>query len=105
MIACPKGDGVMFQSHVGAGHRTRSSDGLIIHSFRHCEGEAGTEPAPSTSIPIMIGFERPFARHANIIGLLLGELRSEERRVGKEGVSMGRSRWSPLPLKKKKKNT
>src|SRR3546814_11727295 len=25
--------------------------------------------------------------------------RSEERRVGKEGVSMGRSRWAPLPYK------
>src|SRR3546814_14993563 len=26
--------------------------------------------------------------------------RSEERRVGKESVSKGRSRWSPYPLKK-----
>src|SRR3546814_18943575 len=29
--------------------------------------------------------------------------RSEERRVGKEGVSTGRSRWSPYHKKKKKK--
>src|SRR3546814_11365811 len=29
--------------------------------------------------------------------------RSEERRVGKECVSKGRSRWSPEPEKKKKK--
>src|SRR3546814_16045102 len=28
--------------------------------------------------------------------------RSEERRVGKECVSTGRSRWSPYPSKKKK---
>src|SRR3546814_18768300 len=28
--------------------------------------------------------------------------RSEERRVGKGGVSTGRSRWSPFPYKKKK---
>src|SRR3546814_12211244 len=30
--------------------------------------------------------------------------RSEERRVGKEGVSTCRSRWSPYPSKKKKIN-
>src|SRR3546814_12223206 len=30
--------------------------------------------------------------------------RSEERRVGKEGVSMCRSRWSPDHSKKKKQN-
>src|SRR3546814_13430656 len=29
--------------------------------------------------------------------------RSEERRVGKECVSTGRSRWSPYPEKKKRK--
>src|SRR3546814_17170802 len=31
--------------------------------------------------------------------------RAEERRVGKEGVSTGRSRWSPYTKKKKKKKT
>src|SRR3546814_20021940 len=31
--------------------------------------------------------------------------RSEERRVGKEGVSTGRSRWSPIHYKKKINNT
>src|SRR3546814_11689806 len=31
-------------------------------------------------------------------------LRSEERRVGKEGVGTGRSRWSPDNEKKKTKN-
>src|SRR3546814_14316032 len=33
-----------------------------------------------------------------------GKDRSEERRVGKECVSTCRSRWSPCPEKKKKKN-
>src|SRR3546814_11103785 len=32
-------------------------------------------------------------------------LRSEERRVGKECVSTCRSRWSPSPLKKKRRTT
>src|SRR3546814_19492282 len=33
-------------------------------------------------------------------GLGLGIVRSEERRVGKEGVSQCRSRWVPFPSKK-----
>src|SRR3546814_16641106 len=32
-------------------------------------------------------------------------LSSEERRVGKEWVSTGRSQWVPFPLKKNNKNT
>src|SRR5256885_10244282 len=45
------------------------------------------------SVPVVVGLERPFDRHAEVGRLLLGELRerSEERRVGKEC----RSRWSP----------
>src|SRR3546814_18206525 len=40
------------------------------------------------------------------VGEVLGSnLRSEERRVGKECVSTCRSRWSPYPSKKKKKKT
>src|SRR3546814_12342137 len=35
----------------------------------------------------------------------LGTQRSEARRVGKECVSTGRSRWSPYHSKKKKNNT
>src|SRR3546814_13332020 len=34
----------------------------------------------------------------------LARVRSEERRVGKGGVSTCRSRWSPYPYKKKKNN-
>src|SRR3546814_13062800 len=35
--------------------------------------------------------------------VLQSKIRSEERRVGKECVSTGRSRWSPYHSKKKKK--
>src|SRR3546814_12948363 len=34
---------------------------------------------------------------AGVVALHHGHLRSEERRVGKECVSTGRSRWSPYP--------
>src|SRR3546814_12190424 len=43
---------------------------------------------------------------SNLQSLEGGEVgRSEERRVGQEGVSTCRSRWSPYHLQKKKKNT
>src|SRR3546814_19141502 len=112
-------------SHVSiACHTDRgaaSSDGRADHYFSVVE-----RGRPLVrSIPIMIGLERPFDRHADIIGLLLGELaelhaqlvevqrrdlfvemlgqdiRSEESRVGKECVRKFRSRWSPYHLKKK----
>src|SRR3546814_15284411 len=38
------------------------------------------------------------------LGVALYDPRSEERRVGKEGVSTCRSRWSPYHKKKKKKH-
>src|SRR3546814_12086707 len=41
----------------------------------------------------------------SIVPLITIIARSEERRVGKEGVSAGRSRWSPGHSKKKKKKT
>src|SRR3546814_17085828 len=37
------------------------------------------------------------------MGFTVTGLRSEERRVGKRGVSTGRSRWMPCNKKKKKK--
>src|SRR3546814_19373655 len=40
---------------------------------------------------------------ANVDAALKMPGRSEERRVGTECVSTGRSRWSPYPLKTKKK--
>src|SRR3546814_14030850 len=49
----------------------------------------------------------PFALRAGnrLLHLLIAnwDLRSEERRVGKECVSKGRARWSTYHLKKKKK--
>src|SRR3546814_13141289 len=45
-------------------------------------------------------FERPRAAEQDARIERAG--RSEERRVGKEGVSTGRSRWSPYHYKKKK---
>src|SRR3546814_11859143 len=51
--------------------------------------------------------DKPIAQSSpeEVTGLITGALeRSEERRVGKECVSTGRSRWSPYHLKKKKQN-
>src|SRR3546814_12972271 len=45
--------------------------------------------------------ERPADLALQIEYLLVGEHRSEERRVGKECVSTCRSRWSPYHSKKK----
>src|SRR3546814_11787325 len=43
-------------------------------------------------------------RTASVAGLLVFQVRSDDRRVGKECVSKGRSRWSPYHKKKNKKN-
>src|SRR3546814_13222292 len=51
----------------------------------------------------MGGRAKPFGVDAAQVPALVR--RSEERRVGKECVSTGRSRWSPSPSKKKKQNT
>src|SRR3546814_12272331 len=40
----------------------------------------------------------------DIQGAAQGSVRSEERRVGKESVSTGRSRWSPYPYKNTKQD-
>src|SRR3546814_12960356 len=54
-------------------------------------------------------YDRYFAAQSDIprigVGWSVPEVRSEERRVGKECVSTCRSRWSPYPSKKKKNNT
>src|SRR3546814_18872441 len=44
-----------------------------------------------------------FVFFADVGDAPVGRERSEERRVGKECVSTGRSRWAPYPKKKKKK--
>src|SRR3546814_16728802 len=48
------------------------------------------------------GRVRPVARRQGVVQRV-DVSRSEERRVGKEGVSTCRSRWSPYHYKKKKK--
>src|SRR3546814_12001093 len=45
--------------------------------------------------------EVDLARHVNEVGDVAPDERSEEGRGGKEGVSTGRSRWSPEHLTKK----
>src|SRR3546814_13210320 len=48
-----------------------------------------------------IGHHRRGLRHRKgKVEAVPAVLRSEERRVGKEGVSTGRARWSPYPSKK-----
>src|SRR3546814_15028641 len=47
----------------------------------------------------LVGLGQPGLREAEILGI---GLRSEERRVGKEGVSTCRTRWSPFHYNKKK---
>src|SRR3546814_15666606 len=57
-------------------------------------------PTPGLIIPLELVFDfEGFAFNLE----LTGELRSEERRVGKECVSTCRSRWSPYHYKKKYK--
>src|SRR3546814_19933717 len=57
------------------------------------ESLQGLDPAAQ-----MHGLARKRARQADL------DVRSAERRVGKEGVRTCRSRWSPDSKKKKKKN-
>src|SRR3546814_15846351 len=40
-------------------------------------------------------FNKPYKKSARIVGDVIGKYRSEERRVGKEGVGTCRSRWWP----------
>src|SRR3546814_9145333 len=49
------------------------------------------------------GFARARAPHQTLIDLAREPARSEERRVGKEGVSKGSSRWAPPHEKNKRK--
>src|SRR3546814_12126735 len=60
-------------------------------------------PAPGAAATAQRAPRGVFAitRHPMMWGFALWELRSDERRVGKEGVSTFRSRWSPSNLKKK----
>src|SRR3546814_12542045 len=70
-------------------NRTR----IPIRHLQHIEnGECDALPAPTYSI----GFARSYANVVGLNGSEIGvELRSEERRVGKECVSTCRTRWWP----------
>src|SRR3546814_11257075 len=70
------------------GPRERSSPAALLPQADVLESEGGAaSPAP----PFPVG--RTTAR-SSVLGLV-DQLRSEERRVGKECVSTCRSRWSP----------
>src|SRR3546814_1015274 len=52
----------------------------------------------------MLSAHQPYGRYPERMKIYAREVRSEERRVGKECVSTCRSRWSPYHLKKNKSN-
>src|SRR3546814_19179548 len=66
---------------------------MFVQRQHRALGEAGVDA------------ERQRRRHQHLVEVagnqLREALRSEERRGGKECVSTGRSRWSPVPTKKK----
>src|SRR3546814_16065949 len=68
--------------------------GSYVQSYRFAVADGMTGPARARAISwVMVG-----GLFAAVIG---PQLRSEERRVGKECVSTCRSRWSPYHYKKK----
>src|SRR3546814_12313664 len=79
-------------------------------STGHCRGSPAqrqqrrtpSHPASLVSAANLLQVQPPLCRR-NRGGHPMAQLRSEERRVGKEWVSTCRSRWSPYPYKKKKK--
>src|SRR3546814_11703263 len=75
----------------------RHSKGTKRHDALHIEGQAldWREVTPAAYVKgVDRGSDDPYVAAGN---------RSEERRVGKEGVSPGRSRWAPEHKKKKDK--
>src|SRR3546814_11979929 len=71
-------------------------DGLAACAVEDDEADLLGEILPR-GVEAEIEFAREGAQHLHVI-------RSEERRVGKEGVSTCRSRWSQCPYKKKTQN-
>src|SRR3546814_12226971 len=51
--------------------------------------------------PRVLGWMAPLGFAAKVLSDRIGVARSEERRVGKEGVGSGRSRWWPAHYKTK----
>src|SRR3546814_20474065 len=68
--------------------------------------DGADEQAVAGLLPVVPPLQRPFGVDQDVADVLdvadlVGSLRSEERRVGKEWVSTCRSRWSPYHYKKK----
>src|SRR3546814_14045908 len=60
--------------------------------------------APAGGRTAVLRSRRSAHRH-RVVSMDRGRSRSEERRVGKECVSTGRSRWSPYHSKKNQKHS
>src|SRR3546814_11596379 len=79
----------------------RSSSGWSLTGWRAL-GERGRGNGLFVAPVEANGNSLRFAIAATVIAVVLGGLRSEERRVGEECVSTCRSRWSPKHSKKHK---
>src|SRR3546814_17648716 len=89
----------LFRSHHGR-YGQEEAD-----AHRHAgHGNRGLPRAPDDVLASDIQDQKRPADHSPSTGLTRSPSRSEERRVGKECVSTGRSRWSPYPSQKKKTN-
>src|SRR3546814_15070761 len=76
--------------HFGAEQGDRARDAILARGGERVEIEAAARAG--------LGAARKRLQH---MGAACDAASSEERRVGKEGVSKCRFRWSPYPLKKK----
>src|SRR3546814_17851024 len=74
---------------------------LTHHTGVHCilTGEIAAIGEPADGKRVGAGGGRGEGEHGigGLAAIIVLTDRSEERRVGKEGVSTGRSRWSPYP--------
>src|SRR3546814_13076428 len=73
----------------------KSGDGRkgVLAAIEQAQAErAEVEPPPPAKVPNVTG---DATRYARLRAAEIDQARSEERRVGKEGVSTCRSRWPP----------
>src|SRR3546814_11948604 len=83
-----------------AGKRLKPSTLMMGHGFDPALSEGALKPPIFLTSTFV--FENAAAGKRHFEGVTGVRPRSEGRRVGKEGVSTCRSRWSPYPKKKKK---
>src|SRR3546814_20551065 len=89
----------LFRSlHISAIHATRLSIAIPLHATLCRYYRLKRFFGPMSDHVFGKGMQR-----ADLAKLTGCNLRSEERRVGKEGVSTCRSRWSPYHYKKKRR--